>query len=307
MKVLVTGGAGFIGSHVVDLFIQAGHSVVVVDDLSTGHERNLNPKAGFYKMDIRDPRLVEVLAAEQLEVISHHAAQMDVRKSVADPLFDADVNIRGTLNLLEAARRAGVRKFIHISSGGTVYGEPRYLPCDEAHPINPLCPYGISKHTAEHYLYLYQALYGLDYTVFRYPNVYGPRQEPNGEAGVIAIFSGLMLHGRPVIIYGDGEQLRDYVYVTDCARANLLAAAPGSPNGIYNLGSGIGTSVNQLFASLKHITAYPLDASYAPPRPGEIYKIYLDSRLAQRGLGWVPSLSLAEGLQQTVDFFRRNS
>jgi UDP-glucose 4-epimerase len=306
LKILVTGGAGFIGSHVVDRFINEGHTVSIVDDLSTGRESNLNPRAHFYKIDIRDPHLIDVFTAEQPEVVSHHAAQMDVRKSVADPLFDASVNVLGALNVLEAARKSGVRKFIHISSGGTVYGEPRYLPCDEAHPIAPLCPYGITKHTFEHYLYLYQQLYGLDYTVFRYPNVYGSRQDPHGEAGVIAIFCGLMLKRRPVTIFGDGEQLRDYVFVADCARANLLAAAPGSPSGIFNLGSAIGTSVNQLFAALKHITAYPLDAAYAPARPGEIFKIYLDARLAQRELGWTPSLTLTEGLQQTVDYFKAN-
>jgi UDP-glucose 4-epimerase len=305
MKVLVTGGAGFIGSHVVDQFLGAGHQVVIVDDLSTGRERNLNPGARFYKLDIRDPKLSEIFEKERPEIVDHHAAQMDVRRSVADPMFDADVNIRGTLNLLECARQTGVRKIVYISSGGAAYGEPVYLPCDEAHPINPLCPYGVTKHTVEHYLFLYKELYGLDYAVLRYPNVYGPRQDPFGEAGVVAIFTGRMLKGQPVTINGKGTQERDFVYVGDCARANLLVAEAG-PTGIYNLGCGIGTNINQIFAGLKKIIDYPLEANYGPAKVGETFKIYLDAQKAKAELGWVPTLSLEEGLQLTVDYFREN-
>jgi UDP-glucose 4-epimerase len=305
MKVLVTGGAGFIGSHVVDTFLSAGHEVVIVDDLSTGRERNINPKARFYKMDIRDPRLIEILESERPEVVDHHAAQMDVRKSVVDPMFDADVNIRGTLNLLEAARKTRVRKIVYISSGGAAYGEPVYLPCDEAHPVNPLCPYGVTKHTVEHYLFLYKELYGLDYAVLRYPNVYGPRQDPHGEAGVVAIFTGLMLKGKPITINGSGEQQRDFVFVSDCARANLMVSSQG-PSGIFNLGCGEGTNINQIFAGLKQITGYIYEANYGPGKTGETFKIYLDSQRARREFGWEPSLTLAEGLEKTVEYFKHN-
>jgi UDP-glucose 4-epimerase len=305
MKVLVTGGAGFIGSHVVDQFLAAGHEVVIVDNLSTGRERNINPKAHFYRMDIRDPELTKLLEQERPEVVDHHAAQMDVRRSVVDPIYDADVNILGTLNLLEACRKTGVRKVVYISSGGAAYGEPVYLPCDEKHPIDPLCPYGVTKHTVEHYLFLYQSIYGLDYAVLRYPNVYGPRQDPHGEAGVVAIFTGLMLKGQPVTIFGSGEQERDFVLVTDCARANLMVAAPG-PSGIYNLGCGVGTTINQIFNALKQIIGYPEPANYGPGKAGETFKIYLDAQRAGRELGWEPTFSLIDGLSKTVEYFKTN-
>ena len=254
MKILVTGGAGFIGSHVVDACVESGYQVVVVDDLSTGRISNLNPAATFYKMDIRDPEMAQVFEIERPDFVDHHAAQMDVRRSIVDPLFDADVNIRGSINLLECSRRVGVKLFVYISTGGAVYGEPVYLPCDEEHPINPICQYGASKHTVEHYLYMYQVNYGLEYTVLRYPNVYGPRQDPHGEAGVVAIFTGQMITDQQVVINGDGEQERDFVYVGDCARANLLALQSAGPSGIYNLGCGVGTSVNQVFQVLSDIT-----------------------------------------------------
>jgi len=303
MKVLVTGGAGFIGSHVVDAFIQAGHDVVVVDNLSTGRIGNLNPKARLYQLDIRDSALADVFERERPEIVDHHAAQMDVRKSVVEPLFDADVNIRGTLNLLECARQYAVRKVIYISTGGAVYGEPQYLPCDEAHPINPICQYGVSKHTVEHYLFVYKHLYNLDYTVLRYPNVFGARQNPAGEAGVIAIFTGKMLNNEPITIYGNGEQERDFIYVTDCARANVLATRAGiSP--VYNVGSNQGTSVNTVFSQLKEITGYEWEPIYAPARAGETFKIYLDNSLIQRELGWQPGPSLNEGLTQTIEYYR---
>lgn len=304
MKILVTGGAGFIGSHVVDLFIQHGHEAVVVDDLSTGHRHNLNPQARFYQMDIRDPRLAEVFAAEKPDWVSHHAAQMDVRRSVAQPIFDADVNVCGSINVIEAARQHGVKHFIYISTGGAVYGEPEYVPCDEKHPINPICPYGASKHTGEHYLFMYKYLYGLNYTVLRYPNVYGPRQDPHGEAGVVAIFTGRMLRGEPVTIFGDGEQTRDYTYVGDCAQANLLAVTREHPGGIYNIGRGEPTSVNQIFATLQELTAYPLPANYGPARLGETRHIYLNADRARAELGWQATFDLRAGLQHTVDFFR---
>jgi UDP-glucose 4-epimerase len=303
MKVLVTGGAGFIGSHVVDAFLKNGFEVVIVDNLSTGRRANLNPAAKFYQVDIRSKDLADVFEKERPEIVDHHAAQMDVRRSVAEPLYDADVNVLGSINLLECARKFSVRRFVYISTGGAVYGEPEYLPCDEAHPIQPICPYGASKHTVEHYLYMYKANYGLDYTVIRYPNVFGPRQDPHGEAGVVAIFTGQMLTGQPVTINGDGEQERDYIYVTDCAQANLLAVS-SAVNGIFNLGSGRGTTVNEIFDGLKKITGYPLDAVYGPAKLGETRRIYLDSCKANQVLGWAQKVSLEEGLAGTVDYFK---
>ncbi len=274
-----------------------------MDDLSTGRESNINPRARFYRMDIRDPALSQVFERERFDVVNHHAAQMDVRKSVADPLFDADVNIRGSLNILECARKSGVRKIVYISTGGAVYGEPEYLPCDEAHPVNPICPYGASKHTVEHYLYMYQILYGLAYAVLRYPNVYGPRQDPNGEAGVVAIFIGQMLAGKQPTIFGNGEQERDFVYVGDCARANLLAMQE-HVQGIFNIGSGRGTTINQIYTLLSAITGYRRPPVYGPPRAGETFRIFLDATKARREMGWAPQVSLEEGLRRTVDYFR---
>lgn len=304
MKVLVTGGAGFIGSHVVDAFLAAGHEVVIVDNLVTGRESNLNSKARFYKVDIRDTdSLNTVFEREKPEIVDHHAAQMDVRKSVADPSYDADVNVKGSLSLLETCRRHGVKKVIYISTGGAVYGEPEYLPCDENHPINPICQYGVSKHTVEHYLLVYKHLYGLDYSVLRYPNVYGPRQDPAGEAGVVAIFVGRMLANMPITIYGTGDQERDFVYVTECARANVLAIEKGSGK-VYNIGSNKGITINQVFAELKPIIGYEYPPNYGPAKPGETFKIYLDSRRAEADLGWQPCVGLPEGLSQTVSYFR---
>ena len=300
MKILVTGGAGFIGSYVVDLYLEQGIEVVVVDDLSTGRLQNLNPAAKFYQLDIRSPELERVFEQERPEVVNHHAAQMDVRRSVREPIFDAEVNISGSLNLLECSRRFGVERFIYISTGGAVYGEPIYLPCDEAHPINPICPYGASKHTVEHYLYMYRENYGLEYTVLRYPNVYGPRQNPRGEAGVVAIFTGQILAGEEVVINGDGEQERDFVYVADCAHANLLARVNGKESGIYNIGSGRGTTVNEIFEGLKAIIDYPRPATYGPAKLGETRRIYLTAKRAEKDLGWTVTTRLKEGLLETV-------
>jgi len=304
MKILVTGGAGFIGSHVVDMFIDAGHRVVVVDDLSTGRASNLNPQAKFYQMDIRSPELHKVFEDERPEVVDHHAAQVDVRRSVADPLFDADVNIQAGIKLIQLSVEFGVRKFIYISSGGAVYGEPEYLPCDEDHPVHPLAPYGASKYTLELYLYLFKQNFGLDYTILRYGNVYGPRQDPHGEAGVVAIFTGGMLHNQQITINGSGEQERDFIYVSDCARANLLSLEHGSGQ-VYNLATEVGVSVNQIFARLKEITAYQRDAHHAPAKVGETFRIYLSAGKAKQKLGWEPSVDLDQGLRRTVEYFRQ--
>jgi len=302
MKVLVTGGAGFIASHVVDAYVKEGFEVVVVDDLSTGRLSNLNPEVTFYKLDIRSPQLAEVFKKEKPDYINHHAAQMDVRRSVLDPLFDANVNILGSINLIECAKKFKVKRFIYISTGGAVYGEPEYLPCDENHPINPICQYGISKHTVEHYLFLYHLNYGLDYVVIRYPNVYGPRQDPCGEAGVVAIFTRAMLRGEQVTINGDGEQARDFVFVKDCARANVLALKTNNINTIYNIGCGQGTTVNEIFTLLKEITGYPRDPIYGPAKIGETRRIYLSAGKARQELGWMPIVDLEEGLKQTVEY-----
>lgn len=303
-KILVTGGAGFIGSHVVDLFISQGYEVVVLDNITTGQTSNLNPAAKFYEMDIRSPQIRELFAVEKPDYVSHHAAQMDVRRSVAQPLYDTDINILGSINLLESAKEFNVKRFLYVSSGGAVYGEPERLPCDETHPVNPICPYGASKHTVEHYLYMYYVNYGLKYTVLRYPNVFGPRQDPQGEAGVVAIFIGRMLKGRPVTIYGDGEQTRDFVYVSDCARANDLALTVDHQPGIYNLGWGHPTSINKIASVLSNIMGCTIPVQYGPAKIGETRHIYLDASKAKKDLGWSPTITLEEGLKKTVDYFR---
>lgn len=304
MKIVVTGGAGFIGSHVVDAYLQAGHQVVVIDNLSSGKREHINPEAKFYQMDIRNEQVQQVIADERPDIINHHAAQIDVRRSVADPRYDADTNILGSIRLAQAGMEFGVKKFIYISSGGAVYGEPEYLPCDEAHPIHPICPYGASKYAFELYLYMFKQNNNLDYTILRYANVYGPRQDPHGEAGVVAIFTGQMLNQQPVTINGSGEQVRDFVYVGDCARANLMALDSGSGD-IFNLGVRQGTTINQVFEELKRLTGYPHQANYGPPKAGETFKIYLDSTHAHDVLGWEPAFSLQEGLGETVKYFQR--
>jgi UDP-glucose 4-epimerase len=304
MRILVTGGAGFIGSHVVDALIERGHEVVVVDDLSTGRRENLNPGAKFYHLDIRDAQgLEEVFAAERPEIVNHQAARANVRESMAKPVLYAEVNVIGSLNLLELSRKYGVGRFIYASTGGAVYGEPQYLPADEAHPINPLDPYGASKHLVEHYLYLYGVNYGLRYVALRYANAYGPRQDPYGEAGVVAIFTGQMLEGGEPVINGSGEQERDFVYVGDIAAANIQAMEAGD-NQIYNIGWGVGTSINEIFARLKEITGYEKEAVHGPPKLGEVFKIYLEASKAQHELDWVPRVGLDEGMRRTVEYFR---
>lgn len=303
-KILVTGGAGFIGSHVVDLFVEQGYEVVILDDLSTGRASNINPAAKFYKMDIRDPKVREVFETERPDFVSHHAAQMDVRRSVVQPLFDADVNILGSINLIEAAKAVNVKRFIYISTGGAVYGEPERVPVEETDPINPICQYGASKHTVEHYLFMYHYNYGLKYTVLRYPNVFGPRQDPHGEAGVVAIFTGKMMAGEQVVVNGDGEQTRDFVYVGDCARANFLAATVDHAPGIYNIGWGLPTSVNDIFSTLAKVTQYGLQVQYGPAKVGETRHIYLNASKAKKDLGWMPTISLEDGLTKTVEYFK---
>ena len=304
MRILVTGGAGFIGSNVADRMIERGHQVAVLDNLSTGRREFVPGAARFYHADLADAGAVDACVAEfQPEVVDHHAAQIDVRKSVDDPTFDARVNILGTLSLLQSCHRHAVRKFIYASTGGALYGEARFLPATEDHPVNPESPYGASKHTVEHYLYIWKLLYRMDYTVLRYPNVYGPRQNPHGEAGVNAIFIGLMLEGKQPHIFGDGEQLRDYLYIDDVVEANLIALERGSGE-IVNLGTGVGTSVNDIFRELKQILGFNGDAIYEAPRPGEIQRITLDAARAKEVLGWAPRMRFSEGLRRTIEWTR---
>lgn len=304
IKVLVTGGAGFIGSHVADRLIEEKYEVVIVDDLSTGFRENVNLKAKFYEVNICDKEKIEqIFETEKPDFINHHAAQMDVRKSTEDPVFDANSNILGSLNIIINSVRTGVKKIIYISSGGAVYGEPEYLPVDEKHPINPTCQYGISKHTVEHYLFMYALHYGLKYTVLRYPNVYGPHQNPYGEAGVVAIFIGKMLNGEQPVIFGTGNQTRDYVCVDDVVDSNILALTNGD-NQIYNIGTGTEISVHKILNLLQKILKIEIASIYGKKRLGEIERICLDASKAEKELGWRPTYTLTEGLTKTARHFK---
>lgn len=303
MKILVTGGAGFIGSHVVDAYRSAGHDVCVVDNLSSGYRKNLAAGVRLYKVDIRDQRrLGEVFEAERPQVVNHQAARANVRESFEKPMLYADVNILGSVNVLECCRRYRVRKLIYASTGGAVYGEPRWLPVTEDHPVDPLDPYGASKHHVEHYLHLYRVNFDISFTALRYPNVYGPRQNPRGEAGVVAIFLGQMLGGGKTVINGTGEQQRDFVHVSDVARASVLALESGDGE-IVNIGSGVGTSVNSIFRILAELTAFRQEPEHGPAKKGEVSKIFLNSDRARRSLGWYPQISLREGLALTAKVF----
>lgn len=302
MKILVTGGAGFIGSNLVERLLRDGHEVVVVDNLSTGRRSNVLSDAHWYEMDIRDPRLSRVFEQERPEIVSHHAAQLDVRVSVRDPLFDADVNIIGSLRLLDLCVRSGVRKVMSASTGGAVYGDG-YIPASERDMPMPISPYGAAKLSVEHYLHCYYAIYGLEYVALRYANVYGPRQSADGEAGVVAIFIHKLLAGEPVTIHGDGEQTRDYVYVGDVIDANLRTMRPGLI-GTFNIGTGVETSVNTLFERLGAIISGDVRAAHGPGKPGEQRRSVLDCTRARTELGWVPAVELGRGLELTVEFFR---
>ncbi|NIM02829.1 NAD-dependent epimerase/dehydratase family protein [bacterium] len=304
MKILVTGGAGFIGSNVVDAYIDKGYEVVVVDDLSSGKKENLNKKAKFYKLDICDKALEEAFE-EGIDIVNHHAAQVDVRRSIADPAVDARINIEGSLNILENCRKYNIKKIIFASSGGVIYGECGSVPPNEDSPTSPISPYGISKYAMECYLSSYEKIYGLRYTALRYGNVYGPRQDPYGEAGVVAIFSRKMLNNEEVDIFGDGEQVRDYVYVGDVVKANILCLENGN-NEIFNIGTGKCTSVNQLFSEMKQLTHYSKEAVYKPRRAGELIRSSLDVGKAEKKLGWKEEVNLTQGLKKTIDFFMKH-
>ncbi|MFA5974882.1 MAG: NAD-dependent epimerase/dehydratase family protein [Elusimicrobiota bacterium] len=303
MKILVTGGAGFIASQIADSYVALGHDVTIVDDLSSGKKKNVNPKATFVAMDIRDPNISTLFAKSGFDIVNHLAAQIDVRRSVQDPFLDASVNILGTLRLLDCCRTYGVRKFIFSSSGGTIYGECKTRPGKEDDAPRPSSPYGFSKATAETYIRFFGEFYHLPYTILRYGNVYGPRQDPNGEAGVVSIFIGKLLAGEPVTIYGTGEQERDYVQVGDIVEANNAALLKGE-NDVFNIGTGVPVSVNRLYQELCAIHQGGSKPDYAPARPGELERSVLDIGKAAKGLGWKPARTLAQGLTETYRYFQ---
>jgi len=303
-KVLVTGGLGFIGSSITDLLVEKGYDVVVVDNLATGSKKNRNVNSKFYQKDVCSKDLKNVFLKEKPDYVVHEAAQVNVRRSIADPLFDANTNILGAINLMECCRASGVRKIVYASSGGAVYGEPQGIPVDEKHQIRPLCPYGASKYAVESYLQIYKKIYGLEYVSLRYANVYGPRQDPNGEAGVIAIFISKLSREESPVIFGDGEQTRDFVYVKDVAEANLLALEKEAIATEYNIGTGIETSVNELYSKLKELIHSRASAVYGGPVPGEVRRIALDIRRAREDLGWRPKRSLEDGLKETAEWFK---
>jgi UDP-glucose 4-epimerase len=302
MKVLVTGGAGFIGSHITDHLIDAGVEVVVLDNLASGRRESVHPRARLCQADICGEGLRELFERERFDGVDHHAAQMNVRRSVDDPIFDARVNILGSLNLLQAAVATGVKKFVFASTGGAIYGEQLAFPADETHQTCPMSPYGIAKLAVEKYLAFYEEVYGLPYTALRYANVYGPRQDPHGEAGVVAIFSQCLLARQPAIINGDGQQTRDFIAVDDVVRANVLAVTTDL-RGIYNVGTGSETSVNTLYALLAKHAGVAVAPRHGPPKAGEQRRSVLDCRKLQAATSWRPMVSLDEGLRHTVAYF----
>jgi UDP-glucose 4-epimerase len=303
MNILVTGGAGFIGSNVADAFIAEGHTVSIVDNLSSGKPQNVNPKAHFYQYDIQSPGVESIFEKEKIDVICHHAAQMDVRKSVADPKFDASVNILGMLNVMELGVKFKIKKVLFSSTGGAIYGEQDYFPADEQHPLRPLSPYGITKLATEKYLFFYKMTYGIAHVILRYANIYGPRQNPHGEAGVVAIFASKMLKGEQPVINGDGKQTRDYVFVGDVVRANMMALRYEKSD-IFNIGTGIETDVNELFRHIRTFTGARCEERHAVAKAGEQLRSVIDHAKAKKILGWEPTVNIEEGLRRTVDFFK---
>ena len=304
MKILITGGAGFIGSHIADLLTEEGYDIVTLDDLSNGKEENVNPKATFYCLNILDKNLADIFKKEKIEAVIHHAAQISVRDSVKDPLYDMETNIKGSLLLLEHCIKYNIKKFIFASTGGALYGEQDYFPADENHPTRPLSPYAIAKLSTEKYLFFYYNTYNLPYISLRYANVYGPRQDPYGEAGVVAIFTQQMIQDKQPVINGDGKQTRDFVYVCDVARANLLALKH-DVIGEINISTGIETSINQVFHEIKNLTLSKTAEIHGPPMPGEQLRSVLSFEKAKSVLGWEPITPLPEGLKNTVTFFQK--
>lgn len=307
MKILVTGGAGFIGSHIVDAYLALGHSVSVVDNLSTGRRSNVNPAAAFHELDLREAAaLHRLMDRERFDAVNHQAAQMNVRRSVEDPAYDASVNILGMLHLLEGCVKTGVRRVVFASSGGAIYGEQDVFPADETHSTRPISPYGVAKLATEQYLFYYRAVFGVESVSLRYANVYGPRQNPEGEAGVVSVFATRMLRGEPAVINGTGTQTRDYVYVGDVVEANVRAlGATGSAR--YNIGTGRETDVLTLFRLIAGLTGSSQAEQHAPAKKGEQLRSVLDASKAGRELGWKPLVDLREGLRRTVEAFRNGS
>lgn len=305
MKILVTGGAGFIGSHVVDTFVAAGHRVAVVDNLATGKRARVHPEAALHVMDLRSRRLAQVFEAERPEVVAHLAAQAAVRRSVGDPVYDASVNVLGGLNVLNCCGRFGVRRLIYSSSGGAGYGDTDVVPTPEDHPTRPASPYGVTKVAVEMYVSAWKGLHGTSGISLRYANVYGPRQDPDGEAGVVAIFCHRLLTGQTPVINGDGQQTRDYVYVDDVAAANLRALERPEVTGCVNIGTGIETSVNELYRTLARAAGLGVTPRHGPAKPGEQRRSCLSPALAKSRLGWTPTVALEEGLARTMEFFKR--
>jgi UDP-glucose 4-epimerase len=303
VKVLVTGGAGFIGSHLVDRLIEENYEVVVVDDLSTGKRKQVNPKATFYKADILSSKLERIFKNERPEVICHHAAQINVRRSIKDPIFDAQVNILGLLNVMQQSVRYGVRRVLLASSGGAIYGEQQLFPATEEHPTHPLSPYGVSKLAGEHFLYYFRQNAGLMTASLRYSNVYGPRQDPFGEAGAVAIFAQKLLRGEVPLINGTGRQTRDFIYVDDVVEANMAVLHSGA-EGSFNVGTGGETSVNELCTVLKQLAGVDVKEQHGPEIPGEVMRSSLDSTRLQKATDWMPRVPLADGLKRTIDYFK---
>ncbi|HEV7765063.1 MAG TPA: NAD-dependent epimerase/dehydratase family protein [Thermoanaerobaculia bacterium] len=303
MKVLVTGGAGFIASQVADAYVERGHEVTIVDDLSSGQRSNVNAKAELIVSDLRDPATIDKLRGRTFDLVNHHAAQIDVRVSVADPAADAELNIVAALRLFQAMIDDGVKKFIFASSGGAAYGEPHYVPQDEQHPVAPLSPYGCAKLAIDQYLFFYRQIHGIRATSLRYGNVYGPRQRKDGEAGVVAIFAGALLDGQKVRINGSGEQTRDYVFVEDVVRANM-AASENEADGIFNVGTGIETSVNELYNAICDAVAIRAEAEHGPAKAGEQVRSVLDGSKLRKLAGLPEPVTLAEGLRRTVAWMK---
>ena len=302
MKVLVTGGAGFIGSHVVEALLEAGARVVVLDDLSAGRRENLGPGVNFHPLDVCRPEVAVVVEQERPDVVVHLAAQVSLPRSLEDPLEDARVNVLGTVNVLEACRRHGVRRVVYASSAA-VYGEPVHLPVTEEHPVAPLAGYGVSKYAGECYVRAYHHLYGLEYCILRYANVYGPRQGLTGEGGVVGVFAAALAAGRPLEIHGDGRQSRDFVYVKDAAAATVAAAFGGS-QGVFNVSTGRPTTINELASLALELSGVRTVLRHGPPRPGDVRHSYLDPARVGRGLGWVPRYSLPQGVAETLAWWK---
>ena len=305
MKILVTGGAGFIASHIADAYIKLGHNVVIIDNLSSGNINNINKNAKFYNIDITNKNIIDIFEKEKFDIISHHAAQMNVRFSVENPIFDANINVLGSLNIYEAAIKTNVKKIIFASTGGAIYGEEVEIPTPETANTQPCSPYGISKLTNEKFLYYYKKIYNLDYTILRYANVYGARQNPNGEAGVVAIFIKKLLLNEQPIINGDGFYTRDYIHISDVVKANLIALRKDS-SGIYNVGTGIETTTNKVFQTIQNHMNKNFPEIHGEAKDGEQRKSCISIKKIKDKFGWTPTILFDDGIKDTIKFFQNN-